>query len=835
MRTDLNQGFTTQLTERGREPYQVLVFEFPTDVPAEPDKNFVWVSGRELTFQGNVCQAIVESWNEIDDTVDISKYISGDSLASRQATITLLNIGSAPFSDNLKSFVLENITAKLYQGFIGLSDFDAVLIDEFVVQDPIELSQSSTLLSLDLVSKNLYANPHIGTLGSNQEFGGVVIGDSTNVPGTPSGLHPVAVLLNDISATATAIEVDAAIVLFTSSGHIIINNEKIAYTSYSGSIFSGCTRGVDAGLNYSPAFPHRSGTSIYQQGIEYTWDFASQPVDFMGTVYVDGLVYAGEYTQYLLLDPVQIGFPDGPPWVMTDGNIQINVSNQYLDNVSGFWFSADTMNCSGYGFSNQHNIGPGFDGQFMYYNGYADATQNVVSGWCDISADPISELITAWTTLNSASLTVSYIADTPSNDYFYMVLNHDNIQSTNLVILPGQGNGSKTWTLQQTGWWWLAGGAKIDVTYKTYRHPGACANSVGLGVDNAKLSYSYTPKIRDHSTNITCEMSGGVPDNPADTILYVLSKIGVEPSADAASFEVARQWYNTNLYTFDGYIPGKYRTSEVLVSMLLQCRSRLIYNAGKIKLVVRNHIGSGTIEKIFNDSNVRQKSISAVRENVNAIYNNITARYESTVAGGYDKQVTSFDQASIDSYGNHDVVLDFYLIALDAMASDVVDFLLVELKDPHSFITFQAFMEAFPLERDDDVLLFSDFYNMEGGAWCKIAYANRAFASGKLKQINLFNVTAYTSADYLAAGTVIELTEQAAINDSNVDVIVTTQYIITLVESVAVSDIDLTLKSSAINITESIYVVDTGLDVFVNDCAPEGYGTCGYGLNPYGD
>lgn len=785
MRTDLTAAFEAELSRIGRSPIQFLVFHFSS--------GDVWISDREVTFDGHVCLPIVESWGTMDDTVDVSKYVSNDTASSRQVSITLLNMGLTPFSNYFRTDLPENVDVTLYQGFEDLADSEAVIMDKFVIQDPIAFSEASSLLKLDMVSKNLYANPIVGGVSDEGKVLGIIVGIVDGIPGTQKGVHPKATLVDTITSSPGTITVNediAAVGFSTPSGTLVLNYEKITYTGVSGSSFTGCSRGVDAGATWSSAFPHRDGTEIFQYGHEYIYEFEGGPVNSIDEVYIDGNIYTGDYTLYPSTNPITIGFDNSPPFRRSSGTERISediTANGSLGSYSGYIVGTPSENslltdCLVTGFRTRYEVGMSgiteiakFEWQYSLAQSKEDHAElnngfMSVTGWC--------------TTPGSAPAEMSriYVQDFPGG--VKIVITGSNA--------PAQYEENDK-PVYYSSWDKMLGLKEITFQYHTSTTSDTTADAAGVRCLKAEIT--YTPYVKDYSTEITADMtSDSSMLNPADAITEVLALIGVDSSIDATSFAIAESWYSTNGYSFNGFIQGDMRTREVLIAMLQMCRSRLIYNAGVIKLVVRDHLAEGTLEKVFTINNVVQKSLSIIRENVNSIVNKLTVRYDvRSVNEEYQNQIPVSDATSIADFGTQEAVFDLFLVANETMAQSIADFFLAELKDPHSFIKFQAPLHAFPLEREDDIMIFTPFNQMTSGAWCRVAFANRAFGSGKIGKMSLFDITVYTTDAFMDAGTVIELDEEIVLAD------------------------------------------DTDLDVHADSCTPDGYGSCGYGEKPYGD
>ena len=739
------------------------------------------------------------------------------------------------FSGFFRWYQPENIEVVLYQGFLGIPDADAIILDSFLIQDPISFSENSSLLSLDLVSKNLYADPFIDEVQADNIFHGVLIGTSSSITTTVDPDNYSTSLTAAVTATATTINV-VSTTDFAASGTLVIDNEKTSYSSKSATSFLGCVRETTITQDWSGRMPHADGTSVYQHGVEYVYVMdVLGPLSFIGSVFVDGVIYEGQYTTHPELTAPEIRFLHSPPFEIVAGTITVTETGHRIEDI---YYLEDPVGDScieaRWGDTTAlENDTKAFEllASPSFWEYKASSTSALSASGLPLHSEFVSsEVLVQYNGHIEEDLWIE------SDLEFRFFPRNNPSKFTQKFISHKNTDGNETFDTSVLGW--------VFVTDKSTSHVFYSAGGLdqcwwyGTRVNSVKVSVTHRPTVRTHSDNVTAEAGSHVPDNPADSIKWVLDRMGIGSGIDQASFDVARNWYDANSYVFQGWIPGDMRTREALKQMLLQCRSRLIFNAGKMKLIVRSTLSNAIIQKTFTTDNVRQKSISITRENVDSITNHITTRYNATTADqDYQDSFVTKDDDSIAKFGKHERLLDMFLVTSTAMAAGMASFYRAELKDPHSFITFQAYIEAIELERDDGIMLFTPFNEMDDGAWCKIAYTNRIFGSGKNKQINLYEITCYTTDDLMAEGTVIELMEDVVIDDTDLSVEITPATVIELTESAVVDDTDLLAENAVrtIYLSEDVVVDDTGLITYVTDCAPDGYGTCGYGFNPYGE
>ncbi|RJX20289.1 MAG: hypothetical protein C4563_06420 [Desulfobulbus sp.] len=738
MRTDLPQEFLAELARQGRKPRQLLEFAFASGT--------IYVSDQEYgSALANAYLPIVENWGELADTSTIEDVIRGTNQGTRQATVTLLNIGAIPFSSRFNDEAPENTEVSLYQWFDGTPESAKVLIDRFIVQDPIEYSEASLLLALDLVSLNQRADPYIGQLSTeDNNFYGVVIGSVSNAPGSQYGARPVVELAGDLSAAATTIACTSspATAGFTAPGSIVIDFEQISYTGISGNSFTGCTRGVSAGTTWSAAFPHSSGQKVFKYNHEYLYSFGQGPLPVVGPVYVDGVVYSGPHTIYKDRNPVQVGFLHGDPWIKSTSSTAVtnNADNFTAGSVGG------TVTWE----NNTSAAIQSDNGVFRMATRTASSwTINAVYAWQEAQQSTgISEGIASHAELVSAKVKLNgYQTNggviTMQDWGFVRVIGVSGYwEASDSKTESGAGDFDLTMDQTSRGWSGAKTGYQIRLEALCQTNYSSAYSRTLCQLDMVRCEIQYKPYIKTHSTNLTCDLSSGTGNtNPADAITSVLGIIGIAGAIDAATFATAKTWFTTNGYSFNGFIPGDMRCREVLVAMCQQCRARLIYNGGGIKLIIRKNVADKDINLHFTAASTQQKSIGVARQSVRDVLNKVQIRYAATdVLASYTAVKEVKDQASIDKFGLQEAVLDFYLVNDGTMATALANFYIAEWANPFALVTFNTYLEAFPLEFDDVVVLhteFSKFKVIKGD----ITGLTRVFGSGKNGGINLFRIT----------------------------------------------------------------------------------------------
>ena len=748
MRTDLSVEFLEELEKPGRSPYQLAVFKFSS--------GDVYLSDRVFEASPGInSEALIDNWGELSAAADTSESISGGGFPVSVLTLQILNYGPDWFSSRLFTEDLENVEVDIWQYFGGGYLAGRVLIDTFIVQDNIEYSQSNLILSLDLVSRTMESNPYLGTLDQiTNDFDGVVVGQSADVPGELYGINPLAALkiegITDDITTIITDESSLSVLGFPSAGVILIDYEAIEYTSISGGTFFGCTRGFEAGTTYSAAFPHTGTVSL--RGHEYLYSFGVGPLEFMGPVKLGGSVYVGLHTIYKDLNPVLVGFPDSPPFLESEGDEVSKDKDAGFSNLAGqdWGYQATMDDCDIYAYECRY---------------YTSAALGDVLGSGGITFNvPVLPIGTV-DFVNNLSSRLSLKSE---------LKNYSESTATNKIVF------SK---------WWLPDYLPNDSSYiETYYAvfdylPGpqsisfsfVYSASVNCSLSNQAagrilcggFAIKYQPKIKVMPEAPSCligENTGSA--NPSDLILSILGAWGYSDIIDSTSFASAHDWYNLNNYLFTGFIPGDFRMNQVIKDMLHQCRSYLTLASGRISLKIKKNINDVPAVEFFASEtslDVASKTIKIKKQRFEDTLNKVIVRYnKGSTQGDYQDAFFLIDDPSTEAYGKQESTLDFYLISDTIMAQNVAQFWLDDRKKPYTIITFTAYLKAFPIEIGDSVQLKTRFSKL-GVFRGTVVNTSRIFGSWKTQKINTIEITLV---GYPSTPTSFEITDQLVVSEA---------------------------------------------------------------------
>lgn len=315
MRTDLTANFQTEMARAGRAPVQLLAIYFA-------ESGTVRVSDRQLgPADGltNTWAGLVEDWGFLQD---VTAADPGEvSIEARQTSVTLINRGTTPFSDYFLKEDPENVTADLYQWFEGLAESDLILIDRFIIADPIRFSERGRLVTLDLVSAIVAMDNPISNLLSltdwpnakDEDIGKAIdipIGDCGRLPALVARTAPAATLNGSIlSNTATiATHENLDTLGFSAAGTLQIGEELVRYSSRSAYQFTVSQRGYQ-----STAAEHLDRAEIVELITDHTFIIGRGPVNAIDEVQVGGFpAPAGIYSVAADTDPAKIIFNQKP-------------------------------------------------------------------------------------------------------------------------------------------------------------------------------------------------------------------------------------------------------------------------------------------------------------------------------------------------------------------------------------------------------------------------------------------------------------------------------------------------------------------------------------------
>lgn len=321
MRTGLPASFVTAKDASFRRPRQLLVCKFPKAGP-------VYLSDQALGPADGLAQTyrpLVVDWGMLADSAGDATAVDAGEI--RQMSITLWNGGSAPFSDYFLAEDPENVEVELYQWFVGLADSAKVLLDRFVISDPIAFDEADRLLTLDLVSLTIRYDQPCGDLLTREAWPyaaasdvgkgiPLVFGAPGPIPGLKAKTSQTLTLKGSILAGTMLLSVyeDLAALALPTAGTVLIDEEKIRYSGRTASTLTVIQRGY-----LSTAAEHLDRRAIVQVITDHTFLLCAGPVAAIAKVNIAGYpAPAGIYTVRPDLNPARIIFSEAP-WVKKYG------------------------------------------------------------------------------------------------------------------------------------------------------------------------------------------------------------------------------------------------------------------------------------------------------------------------------------------------------------------------------------------------------------------------------------------------------------------------------------------------------------------------------------
>jgi hypothetical protein len=710
----ISDTFKTELTRQGVTPVIVAIFKFPEGDYAISDRVFEYSSG---LFTDDV----VISWGNYVKTSSIDNAALGTGLHTPSMSMTVANTGPDYFVSRLIGGDPLAVVVEIWNYLSGIDDVE--LIGKFTIQDNLSASQGNLSINLDLVDLTLLNDPYIGTLDTvNHNYAGVPIGAVTGVPGVPFGVNPYAQLSADLTPGDTIVYTDRDLLTvgFPVSGTVEIGFDLISYTGISGDNFTGCT-GVEESASI--------GQFITLQGHDYVFSFGAGPVPVAGPVYINNVIYDGDYIIDKDNDPVTVTFPGRLPHIDTvvDPVYQHHTYNYYKDYV-GFdnYPSSSDLNILVSAHLENHWTGSKWDKQLISDDDYEYPTVIARQTYPDINIPPdainVRGIIKVRTTPTDR---MQYVLGNSSRN-FIQSFAKTTYQGSITNHTHGDGN-----YVEFQAWNTDSG---TTVCFLDYFSVTASWDTLTSAGSTSRESFD------DPTLNIGDDTTSDA--NPADVMLSIISK-NPKLLADNDSFTIAKTWYNDNGYYFNGFIPGENRVIETLISMLEQTRSYIISNAGKLYLYILGINTDIPPENIFaseGEDSVVEFSINTSWQRFEDIINQYNVVYAEDATGAFTGSLIIKNQESINTYGKLETTLELPLVTSALMASDVSDYYLNDRLKPGTFASFTTLLEAFPIEIGDYAAISTE-YNKIGYFPGRVINFERSFASSQSDTLDLITLT----------------------------------------------------------------------------------------------
>jgi hypothetical protein len=219
--------------------------------------------------------------------------------------------------------------------------------------------------------------------------------------------------------------------------------------------------------------------------------------------------------------------------------------------------------------------------------------------------------------------------------------------------------------------------------------------------------------------------------------------------ASRCDFGRAGTRYNELGYHFDLALTEQMSLKDLERKLARQCRSRFYWDAGVARIAVRERDASVRPAKDVTADMILLDSMHAERGRVANLGNKISLFYRKDLGSaesgskGFLASVRGQNDASVAAHGEKERPDDFLFDAVrdDAMAADLRDFYLEHEGRISTFYTFDCFLDAFDLEKEDGVRLYHPFDTLAGNI-AVVWAAGRILGSGEGRQADLVRVQA---------------------------------------------------------------------------------------------
>lgn len=797
MRNDLSETFKQALVDGYRSPIQLMIIHFSF--------GNVYLSDRDIVIDGIQYLGLIEDWG----TLSTPGYGTSDIIAETlEISISIWNGGNSPFSDYFLIDDPLNVSVTLQQTFVDLPSEDIATLGSFVIQDPLEWSESTRLLVLDLVSVNMRYIATVGDLITREDWPNLedeqlgkgydlLLGNPGAVSLVPVDPYKIATLNGVHSSTARNFAVKESLddLGVPSSGSFVIDGYKIFYSSRTefnlyrttvttpakkhegGSklvFVSGTTKHVVGQGPIKHIYNIRAnGEKNGAFATEYYVDFDESVIiletyNYRRTIYTrDGYTSFEEFDTVTALNTAYNAsavFKDSPNYaILTSSNplLAINhdiVSSEFIDPSSVF-------------------------NSFLYLEIYSNEEDSI-----------------------RVTISIPEVGTYSSNDG---VIKNITIKAKAVNILKVD---TRSYSVRSYG---------VSVLYT------GSSSTIDLRVNRIYHELNMVTTDHDYETEIvesfTCEVSGTEEVRPDQVIQRLLNeRAGVPLSLfgslttdpltfpSGAEFKVAAKRYDELGYRLDGIISANTSVSEAIKNICKQSRGRIVWSAGKVKLAVQEIVDLWEPVKDLVPKDLQLRSVNVSKDSAESIFNIINLFYnkedflEGTSTEDYSASVTRNDTESISKHGirkNDDEWL-FDLVRDKTMAEDLADYYLWKYGIPSTKYEITAYLPQLDIEKGDVLRLTSNFYHM-GKLPVRVLNIIRAFGSGKLEKINTIQIIGEAIRHSLLLERIDDIVETSS-------------------ELSIISDSETAFPDT----------FTTEEDIFFRDVF--GYGTCGYGYCSYG-
>lgn len=716
MRTDFSANFLSKLGADGRKPIQYMVIKFPEELGG-----WQYISDRDYEYSpGQYCLPLVTSWGTQVDNIGSPVTIYDKAITSREHQITLLNTEYTSWWASSLNSGVQNVEVDLYQDFEGLSE--PTLIDSYRIRTPLNYSSSSPTVNVTLATPLSLSNPIVGVKDGRGGYyplvAGTMLVDAKLVPG-----EPIAKTINPTASGATILGTDRDLLDagWTAPGYFEVEGQHYYYSGINKTEFTGVQGlySVDSGswiLKYPTA-----GRYVFAVG---------EPLDtvYRHKTYIGGeeeIIIPGEFantTHYIDTDGIYkvryYGKGDGPRKTVNSYKDFSTYKAVSKDDILSQFLEPREGKQTYFEDSGSYRMLYASEGLWVFtMAGYLDSRFN----FAEVS--PLDAFNVSGTMTFKARIFGDVSSTNTANWYW-----------TDLQLTIGGQYRSFTWTSLQAGgdgepWY-----ADIEVSVNIYdrdqlsnynnevafRFNSNFALSEPLPIAGFKswdVNYTYTandegyPKIKyfmDDGDIKVLVMQKSLQDlsivdytRPSDVVDKLLFKKGL--SLEANSKSAAIPVHQAATYKFVGLIDGSSDLYSALNSVLLQCRSRLVVNAGNIYIRTNEFLDELPVARMIDDSKISIDGIDFTQPDVSSSINSVSVKYRTTLGSDKQLEFEKVDDESVAKYRERNKDIDGNLIYLESHAKSIADWILADNKEPPLLLNVTCYLDQLDIEVGDKI------------------------------------------------------------------------------------------------------------------------------------
>jgi len=262
--------------------------------------------------------------------------------------------------------------------------------------------------------------------------------------------------------------------------------------------------------------------------------------------------------------------------------------------------------------------------------------------------------------------------------------------------------------------------------------------------------------VKDDALGSVTGVADSLIEKPVDVFKWsILKVLGLDSSLlDSTSLNKASLLLYAAVaggYKLAGIIQSKIQARLLWQEWGKCCRSWLYWELGKAKALYRplSVADASTVPvKVIADNMIRQRQGEPVfkgkRTRMDSLVNRIDLNYQRDFSGDdYSSVESAIDSESNNLFGKREKVgdFDFDWVRSTAMATNLVNFYLVERSMPVEIYTFEAYLDNMELERGD-VIWFNPPTHELDHVKALVLGVGRSFGSGKARKMDSVTVIA---------------------------------------------------------------------------------------------